>query len=275
MAMTTMLRQSSLPRAIADIAVITRRNLLLTLRLPQVLAFSTLQPITSMLLFTYVLGGAVRPALPPAVGSYLNWLMPGLLVQYGIFCGGQTAAGLTDDLSKGVIDRFRSLPMARSAVLAGRTISDLMRTAFILALLLAVGYAIGFRPQTSLLGVFAGLMVALAFGYAWSWVMVVVGLLVRTTEAVQVIAYLLFFPLTFASSAFVPTQTMPAWLQGFTAHQPVTVVTNALRGLMLGAGALPGGQTVAEEVVLALVWSAAIIAVFAPLAVRIYRRSVS
>lgn len=118
------------------------------------------------------------------------------------------------------------------------------------------------------------LMVALAFGYAWSWVMVV-GLLVRTTEAVQVIGYLVFFPLTFASSAFVPTQTMPAWLQGFIEHQPVTVVTNALRGLILGQSALPRGQTVAGEVVLALLWSAAILAVFAPLAVRLYRRSVS
>jgi ABC transporter DrrB family efflux protein len=165
--------------------------------------------------------------------------------------------------------------MSRSAVLAGRTISDLIRTAFILALLLAVGYLIGFRPRTGLLGVFGGLIVALAFGYAWSWVMVVVGLMVKTTEAVQVIGYLLFFPLTFASSAFVPTQTMPAWFQGFTEHQPVTVVTNALRGLILGQAALPGTQTVAGVIVPALLWSAAILAVFAPLAVHIYRRSVS
>ncbi len=165
--------------------------------------------------------------------------------------------------------------MARSAVLAGQTVSDLIRTAFILALLVAVGFAIGFRPQTSLAGVLGALAVALAFGYAWSWVMVVVGLLVRTTEAVQVVGYLVFFPLTFASSVFVPTETMPSWLQWFTEYQPVSVVTNALRGLILGEGALPAGQTIGGQVVLALTWSAVIIAVFAPLAVRIYRRTVS
>ncbi len=273
---TTASRQDSPVRTLKDIAVITRRNLLLTLRLPQVLAFSTIQPVTSMLLFTYVLGGAIAAALPPAAGgSYLTWLIPGLLAQYGIFSGGQTAAGLTDDLSTGVIDRFRSLPMARPAVLAGRTLSDLIRTAFILALLLVVGYFFGFRPHTGLAGVLAALAVALAFGYAWSWVMVVVGLVVRTTETVQVVGYLLFFPLTFASSVFVPTATMPAWAQWFTADQPVSVVTNALRGLILGPGALAAGQTVAGQIALALLWSAAITALFALLAVRIYRRAES
>ncbi len=271
---TSPTRLYPLPRAFNDIAILTRRNLLFTLRLPQVLVFSTLQPITTLVLFTYVLGGAIAGILPPAAnGSYLNWLLPGLLAQYGVFSGGQTAAGLTDDLAKGVIDRFRSLPMARSAVLAGRTLSDLVRTAFILALLLAAGLLFGFRPQTSFLGVLSALAVALFFSFAWSWVMVVVGLIVRTTEAVQVVGYLFFFPLTFASSVFVPTQTMPGWVRWFTAYQPVSVVTNALRGLILGPGALPGGQTIAGQVALGLGWSIGLTAIFAWLAVHLYQRA--
>lgn len=269
-------RQSWLWRTITDIAVITWRNLLHNLRLPVLLLVSTIQPVIFTLLFTHIFGGAIVLALPPAAaGSYVNWLIPGLLAQYALFNGGQTAAGLVEDLSKGVIDRFRSLPMARSAVLAGRTVADLIRTAFTLALLLAVGFLIGFRPQTSLAGVLGALAVALTFGYAWSWVMVVVGLMVRTSEAVQAAGYLVLFPLAFASSVFVPTETMPAWLRSFTEHQPVTVVTNALRGLILGEGALPVRQTVGGQIVLALSWSVAITAVFAPLAVRLYRRAVS
>ncbi|MGH8926191.1 MAG: ABC transporter permease [Acidimicrobiia bacterium] len=268
------IRRVSLRRTLSDTGTITRRNLRHSVRVPQLLVFSTIQPVTFMLLFTYVFGGALLLALPSAAaGSYVNWLIPGLLAQYGLFSGGQTAAGLAEDMSKGVIDRFRSLPMARSAVLAGRTVSDLVRTAFILVLLVGVGFLIGFRPQTSLLAVLAALLVALAFGFAWSWVMVVLGLLVRTSEAVQAAGYLVLFPLAFASSVFVPTQTMPTWLQWFTAHQPVTAVTNALRGLILGEAALPGDQTVGAQVVLALLWSAAIIAVFIPISVRIYRRA--
>jgi ABC transporter DrrB family efflux protein len=192
-----------------------------------------------------------------------------------LFGGAGTASGLAEDLTNGVIDRFRSLPMAGAAVLAGRTLSDLLRSAVTLTLMLAVGYSIGFRPQTGLGGLLAALAVGLLFGYAWSWVMALLGLAVRTAEAVQAAVYLVVFPLAFTSSVFVPTQTMPAWLQPFAANQPVTVATNALRGLVLGPGALPPGRTVAGQVVLALVWAAAIIAVFAPLAVRAYRRTVS
>jgi ABC transporter DrrB family efflux protein len=274
--MTTAPQQNSMERSLSDITVITWRNLVRVVRLPQLLLFSTIQPVIFMLLFNYVFGGAIVLALPPAAaGSYVNWLVPGLLAQFALFGGGQTAAGLHEDLSQGVIDRFRSLPMARSAVLAGRTLSDLIRSTFILVLLLGVGFLIGFRPQTSLAGVLGALAVGLAFGYAWSWVMATVGLLVRTAESIQAAVYLVIFPLAFASGVFVPTETMPAWLQVFTEHQPVTVVTSALRGLILGAGALPAGQTVSGQVALALLWSAAIMAVFAPLAVRLYRRSVS
>ncbi len=273
---TTPTVHGSLARAVSDIAVITRRNLLYTVRLPQVLVLSSIMPVIFILMFTYVFGGAIQGALPPAAaGSYVNWLIPGLLAQFALFGGAGTASGLAEDLAKGVIDRFRSLPMAGAAMLAGRTLSDLVRSAFTLALMLTVGYGIGFRWQTSLLGLLGALAVGLLFGYAWSWLMALLGLVVRTAEAVQAAVYMVVFPLAFTSSVFVPTQTMPSWLQPFAANQPVTVATNALRGLVLGQGALPPGRTVAGQVVLALVWAAAITAVFAPLAVRLYRRTVS
>jgi ABC transporter DrrB family efflux protein len=268
--------QGALARTVSDVAVITRRNLLYTVRLPQVLVLSSIMPVIFILMFTYVFGGAIQAALPPAAaGSYVNWLLPGLLAQFALFGGAGTASGLAEDLTNGVIDRFRSLPMAGAAVLAGRTLSDLVRLALTLTLMLAVGYGIGFRPQTGPGGLLGALAVGLLFGYAWSWVMAVVGLLVRSAEAVQAATYLVVFPLAFTSSVFVPTQTMPGWLQAFAANQPVTVASNALRGLVLGQGALPPGRTVAGQVALALVWAAAITAVFAPLAIRAYRRTVS
>jgi ABC transporter DrrB family efflux protein len=263
-------------RALSDVAVITRRNLLRTLRLPEVLVLSASMPVIFILMFTYVFGGAIHGALPPAAaGRYVNWLLPGLLAQFALFGGAGTASGLAEDLTKGVIDRFRSLPIAGAAVLAGRTLSDLVRSALTLTLMVAVGFGIGFRPQTGFGGLLAALAVGLAFGYAWSWVMALLGLLVRSAEAVQAAVYLVVFPLAFTSSVFVPTQTMPGWLQSFAANQPVTVATNALRGLVLGQGALPPGRTVAGQVALALLWAAAVAAIFAPLAVRAYRRTVS
>jgi ABC transporter DrrB family efflux protein len=266
----------SLVRAVSDITVIARRNLLFTVRLPQVLVLSSIMPVIFILMFTYVFGGAIQGALPPAAaGRYVNWLLPGLLAQFALFGGSGTASGLAEDLAKGVIDRFRSLPMADAAVLAGRTLSDLVRSAGTMALLLAVGYGIGFRPQTSLPGLLGAVAVGLAFGYAWSWLMALLGLVVRSAEAVQAATYLVVFPLAFTSSVFVPTQTMPGWLQPFAANQPVTVASNALRGLILGQGALPPGRTVTGQVVLALLWAAAITVVFAPLAVRAYRRTLS
>jgi ABC transporter DrrB family efflux protein len=273
---TTPTIHGSPARTLSDVAVITRRNLLRTLRLPDVLVLSASMPVIFILMFTYVFGGAIHGALPPAAaGRYVNWLIPGLLAQFALFGGASTASGLAEDLTKGVIDRFRSLPMAGAAVLVGRTLSDLVRSAVTLTLMLAVGFGIGFRPKTGFGGLLGALAVGLLVGYAWSWVMALVGLLVRTAEAVQAATYLVVFPLAFTSSVFVPTQTMPGWLQPFAANQPVTVATNALRGLVLGQGALPPGQTVASQVALALAWAGAIIAVVAPLAVRTYRRTVS
>lgn len=278
MTATTLTQQpeASPGHLVSDIAVLTQRNLLRNIRLPQVLLFSTVQPVMFLLLFTYVFGGAIGQAIPPAAdGKYVNWLIPGLMVQFAVFGSGQTAIGLTEDLSKGVIDRFRSLPMARSAVLAGRTISDVFRNGFVLTLMLLVGFAIGFRWQTNILGLVAGMALALLFSFAFSWVMACVGLLVKNPEAVQAAVFLPVFPLVFASSVFVPTQTMPGWLQSFADNQPITVTVNALRGLILGEDALQAGQTTIGQIFLAVVWSVLILAIFIPLAVRLYRRTVN
>jgi ABC transporter DrrB family efflux protein len=263
-------------RAAIDIGVITKRNLLRGVRTPDVLVVSVITPVVFVLLFTYVFGGAIENTIPrAAAGKYINWLLPGLLAQFALFGGGQTAVGLVDDLSNGVIDRFRSLPMARSAVLAGRTISDVIRSAIILVVIVGIGALVGFRWQTSILGILSALAVALAFGFAWSWVMAVVGLMVRSQEAVQAAVFIGIFPLAFTSSVFVPTETMPGWLRVFADHQPVTAVTNALRGLILGEGALPAGQTTAGQTLLALVWAVGLTVVFGPIAVRMYRHSLS
>jgi ABC transporter DrrB family efflux protein len=278
--------------AVKDIAVITRRNLLRNIRLPQLLIFATVQPVMFLLLFNYVFGGAIGGAIPPiAQGEYINWLLPGLLIQVAAFGAGQTALGLTEDLSKGVIDRFRSLPMARSAVLAGRTLSDVIRNGFVIGLMVMIGFLMGFRYQTNFVSFLAGLAVAMVFSYSLSWIMATIGLAVKNPEAAQSAVFLPVFPLVFASSVFVPTDTMPAWLQGFAVNQPITVTVNALRGLMLGREALadfkPGmtanqlaeavanAPTVEGQVLLSLGWAVAIMIVFVPLSIRVYRKTVS
>jgi ABC transporter DrrB family efflux protein len=271
------IRSGTTPMSAArDALIIARRNLLRSVRLPQLLLFATVQPVMFLVLFTYVFGGAITASLPPAAGGeYLNWLVPGLMIQVAAFGSGQTAIGLTEDLQNGVIDRFRSLPMARSAVLAGRTGADLVRNAAVIGLMVSVGGLLGFRYQTSLLRFLAGFGLALGFAYALSWVMAAIGLAVRTPEAVQSAAFLPIFPLVFASSVFLPTQTMPGWLRAFADHQPLTVVTNSMRGLMLGESALPAGQVLSEQIVRSGLWIAGITLVASTLAVRAYRRVVT
>jgi ABC transporter DrrB family efflux protein len=262
--------------AAIHIGVITKRNLLANLRLPDVLVLSTVQPVTFMLMFLYVFGGAIEYALPPAAqGEYINWLIPGIIAQSAVFGSVPTAFGLNNDRSNGVIDRFRSLPMARSAVLAGRTTADLARNAFILTLQLGVGIALGFRWQTSIWGLLAALGVALAFGYGCSWIMATIGLAIKNAEAIQAAVYMVVFPLTLTSSVFLPTNTMPAWLAAFADHQPITIISNTLRGLTLGEGALPAGHTITGELLIATAWTVGILAIFAPLAIGTYRRTAS
>ena len=263
-------------RALKDTVMIARRNLLRVVRMPQLVLFATLQPAMFLILFNYVFGGAVGRSIPAAAGGeYLNWLLPGVLLQMVAFGSTQTAMGLIEDLNNGVIDRFRSLPMARSAVLAGRTVADLIRNLFVLALVLVLGYLLGFRPQTTFVPLIGGVLVAMMFAFALSWVMACIGLSVKNSEAAQSAAMIPTFPLVFASSVFVPTETLPGWLRVFADHQPVTRTANAVRSLILGQGALAPSQTVAGEVTAAVLWSLAILVLAAPLAVRLYRRSVS
>ena len=249
-----------------QIWVITKRNLLRNVRLPQLLVFATIQPVMFLLLFNYVFGGAIGSGSSAGATGYIDFLLPGLLAQTALFGATQTSVGLTEDLAAGSIDRFRSLPISRSAVLAGRTLSDLFRNLFVVALMLGVGTLLGFRPAAGIFELGIAVALVLGFSFAFSWVMACVGLLVKNAEAAQAAGFLLVFPLAFASSVFVPTKTMPTWLQHFTNNQPVTIVVNAVRSLM------DGGAT-ATEVLHATVWIVGILVVAVPSAVAIYRRA--
>lgn len=248
---------------ISDITVMTRRNLLRYIRMPQLLVFSTIQPVMFLLLFAFVFGGAI--ATPG--GSYINYLIPGIIVQTVIFGAMQTGIGLADDLSKGLIDRFRSLPMARSAVLAGRTISDLIRNMFVVLLMAGVGFIIGFRFDQSIGAALLAFLLTILFGFAFSWISAAIGMMVRNVEVAQVAGFIWVFPLVFASSIFVPVDTMPAWLRAFAEVSPITVTVNSVRGLVLG-------MPVGSEIWYSILWSAGILAVFVPVAVIQYRKTV-
>lgn len=268
-----------LSNAVAHTAVITRRNTLRVVRLPQLLFFSTVQPVMFLLLFNYVFGGAIaiggQSGAVSGGSDYINWLIPGILVQTAVFGATATALGLTEDLGAGVIDRFRSLPMARSAVLTGRTLADLVRNTFVNSLMLVVGFLMGWRFEQGIPAMLLGVVIALLFGYAFSWVMATIGLIAKTPEAAQSAGFLPIFPLVFASSVFVPTDSMPGWLQVFAENQPVSVVANAVRSLMIPEQALaPMGFDQATLIWQSFAWIAAIIAVFGPLAVRQYRKTV-
>jgi ABC-2 type transport system permease protein/oleandomycin transport system permease protein len=215
-----------------------------------------------VLLFRYVFGGAIKT---PGY-SYADFLIPGIIVQNIAFGGFVTALGLNEDLHKGLIDRFRSLPMARPAVLAGRTLADIVTNALSAAILIVTGLLIGFSFHTSLLHAIAGFGLLLLFGYAFSWVFAFVGMLASTPEAANSLAFIAVFPLTFISSAFVPVQSMPEVLRGFAEVNPFTITVDAMRSLWLGAPAH-------NNIWGAAVWALAIIAVFAPLAVARYRRA--
>lgn len=275
--LTKPLRRASFTDAVMHTAIIAKRNILRIVRLPQLLFFSTVQPVMFLLLFTYVFGGAIELGIPGGDGSgqYINWLIPGILVQSAVFGATATSIGLTEDLGAGVIDRFRSLPMARSAVLSGRTLADLTRNTFVNCLMLFVGFLMGWRFEQGLWKMLIGLVVALLFGYSFSWVMATIGLAVKTPEAAQTAGFLPIFPLVFASSVFVPVQTMPDWLQVFAENQPITIVANTVRSLMVSEEAVTAlGMSQGTLILQSLAWTAAIVAVFATLAVRQYKRAV-
>jgi ABC transporter DrrB family efflux protein len=248
---------------VADSLVILKRNLLRFLRQPEWLVGYTVQPIMFVLLFVYVFGGAIK--LGDFPGSYVDFLLPGILVQNISFGGALTAVGLNEDLNKGLIDRFRSLPMARSAVLAGRTLADVIVNLFGIAIMLAVGLIVGFSVHTSVPEVIAGILLLLLFGYAFSWAFGLIGLSVGSAETAQQFGFIIVFPLTFISSAFVPVGSMPAALQAFAKVNPFTITVDAMRSLFLGT---PANGAVWQ----AVAWSVGLIVVFAPLAVLKYRR---
>ena len=257
------------------IGVITKRNMLRNIRLPQLVFFATVQPVMFLLLFNFVFGGAITEGTPAAPEDYINFLIPGILVQTAVFGATQTSLGLTEDLATGIIDRFRSLPMARSAVLAGRTIADLVRNVFVNTLMLFVGFLLGWRFEQGFPSMVLGVAIVLLFGYSMSWVMATIGLTVKSPEAAQTAGFLPIFPLVFASSVFVPVETMPSWLQTFAEVQPITILTNTARSLMLPEEVAASlGLDTGTLILQSLAWTAGILLVFAPWAVRQYRRAV-
>ena len=265
---------ASTGKILADGLAVTRRNLRHWTRQPQLLVFSTIQPVMFVLLFRYVFGGSISGSLPNGL-DYVVFLLPGIFVQSVAFGATQAAVGLAEDLQGGIIDRFRSLPMARSAVLLGRTLSDLVRNTFVVLLMTAVGYLVGFRFQAGFVNAMGAIAIVVLFGFALSWVFSWVGLAVKGSESAQAASFVTIFPLTFASSAFVPIQTMPGWLQAFANNTPITAVVNAARGLVIGGDTaeILIGSSVTEAVLKALAWIVGIVAVAAPLAVRQYRNS--
>ena len=248
---------------VRDALAVARRNLIALFRVPTTLVFSTIQPVLFVLMFRYVFGNAIVPI--PGF-RYVDFLMAGIFVQTVTFGSINTGIGLATDLQTGLIERFRSLPMARSAVLAGRALADLVRNLFVIVLMVAVGFLVGFRVHTGVVPFLGAVLLMLLFGLAMSWVMALIGLRTGNAEAAQAAAFPLMALLVFASNAFVPTDPMPDPLRAYAEHQPVTATLNAVRAL------LNGGPTT-SRVLVAVAWCLAITAVFAALSVRRYRRS--
>jgi len=261
---------SALYWGVSDILTITKRNLIRYVRTPEALFFSTVQPIMFVLLFRYVFSGAIKLGGTLPTGKhlpYVDFLMAGIFAQSVSFGGIGTAVGLAEDLQSGLVERFRALPMARSAVLAGRTLADLLRNVFVIAVMTAMGALVGFDFPTGALPFLAATALVLLFAYALLWGFAVIGLSASNSETAQVMAFPILFPLLFASPAFVPIADMPGWLRVFAVHQPLGVLIDATRALMIG------GPT-AGYVVQTLAWTAGMLLVLVPIAVWRYRRSV-
>ena len=245
----------------ADSLEMVRRNLIRIRRTPELLLDVTVTPIMFVLLFRYVFGGAINTGDT----TYVNYLMAGIFVQTIVFASIYSSVLLANDLEKGMIDRFRSLPMSQSAVITGRTFTDLLRGALAVAVMWIVGLLVGFSPAGGVLNWAGAIGLLLLFGFALSWVGVALGMLMRTPEAVNGVIFVAVFPLTFASSAFVPTDTMPSWLQAFAERQPMTLVINAVRDLVLGGSGGP-------DLFAAVAWAVGLLVVFFPIGVWLYQR---
>ncbi len=250
--------------SLRDTGAMTGRNLTVIRRVPQLLVFSLIQPLIFVLMFRYVFGGAIKV---PGI-RYVDYLMPGVFVQTVAFGAINTAIGLAEDKKQGLLERLQSLPMSRSAVLGGRVLADTTRNVLIVLLMLAVGFAVGFRTHTSALQVAGGVAVMVLFGLALSWIFALIGLFVPNGEAAQAAAFPLLAPLVFASSAFVDPRTMPGPLRWWAERQPVSITAKAVRSLMLGGPDYPSAYVWGS-----IAWSLAITAVVAPLAIRKFRRS--
>ncbi len=270
MSLTPQLRvPSGGARVLSDSWQMTSRLIKQIIRVPDLLVFSIIQPIMFVLLFRYVFGGAINVG----GGNYVDYLMPGVFVQTLLFNGAVTGIGMADDLQKGIVDRFRSLPMARSALLVGRATSDLIRSTLIFVVMLVVGVITGFRFSGGVVGAICGTLLMLGFSFAFSWIGILIGLVVKTVEAAQSGGFIWLFPLTFASSAFVRTDSMPGWLQAFADYNPVTVVVNSVRRLYLSDQLADqfGVPALAGQLAQSLAWLAGVIVVFVPLCVWKFR----
>jgi ABC-2 type transport system permease protein len=255
-----------------DATVMVRRFTVHSFREPELIVFSTIQPVMFVILFRYVFGGAIKTGTP-----YVDYLMPGIFVQTTIFGAMLTGLGLANDLKSGIIDRFRSLPMSRSAVLIGRTVTDALRNVFVIVLMLLVGLLVGFRIHGSVLQTIAAIAFIVLFGFAFQWISAFIGVVLRNPEAVQSAGFIWVFPVTFLSSAFVPTRGIqPAWLQTIARDNPFTIAVDAARQLFMGpeAAQVPGlGTDATGNVLITLAWIAALLIIFVPLAVNRYRNA--
>jgi ABC-2 type transport system permease protein len=259
--------------ALGDGWIVAKRNLIKIKRIPDLLIFSTIQPIMFVLLFAYVFGGSIQI---PGV-SYREYLMPGIFVQTVAFGAGITAIGLADDLQKGIVDRFRSLPMSRAAVLIGRTTSDLLNNVFVVAVMSITGLIVGWRINTGVLDAVYGYLLLFAFGYAMSWISAVIGLSVKSVEVAQSAGFIWMFPLTFLSNAFVATNTLPGFLQPIADWNPISSVVLSLRILWGNASTDPAyngsGFPAEHPIPIAIGWIVAILIIFVPLAISRYRKA--
>lgn len=265
---------SSLTTAVTDGLTITRRNLVKVKRVPDLIVAATLAPIMFVLLFRYVFGSAI-----PIPGiDYAEFLLPGILAQTIVFGSTITGMSIADDMQKGLIDRFRSLPMARSAVLVGRTVADLGLNTISMVVMAVTGLIVGWQVRSSLLGALGGFVLLLLFGYAMSWVMATVGLLVRTPEVVQNASFIVIFPMTFIANTFVPTNNFPAFLKAVADWNPVSSVVQASRELFGNTAPIletSDAWSLQNPVLYTLLWVAGLLAVFVPLSVRLYQRTAS
>jgi ABC transporter DrrB family efflux protein len=255
-------QRSAVQSFLADTVVIARRNLLTLARTPQVVVFASIQPVIFVLLFRYVFGGSIHV---PGYRTYADFLIPGIVVQTTLFGGSSLTVKVAEDMSKGITDRLRSLPMSRTAILAGATIASVARTTFTLILVTCVGLAVGFRFHTPWTHAVLALVVAISFGFAFSWFFTLVGIIVRSTEAAQLAAFLPIFPLVFAASTFTSPKTYPSWLRAFAENQPITQVVDSIRALTQGVGPATG------PTLRAFAWGAGILVVSGVLAVRRFR----